>query len=182
MALDTTFEFLAAVRGFHVYRDIWRPYEEEVLMCGFEIGNLFDMFAIKVLRSSGSDMIIGHLPREISRPTKFLIDRGAIVTATVRSKNVRRSPLFQGGLEILCKVKVVLPKTLKNQLIIERYRKMVNELYEEPEKDIVVGTFDNEDIQFEPVQKKKKKVAKTNQKKLAETKNRSILSYFVKEM
>ena len=34
---------------------------------------------------------------------------------------------------------------------------MVYELYEEPEKDIIVGTFDNTmDIELEPRQKKKK--------------------------
>ena len=28
MALDTTFEFLGVVHGFHVYRKIWRPFKE----------------------------------------------------------------------------------------------------------------------------------------------------------
>ena len=38
------------------------------------------MFAIKTCRLEGGE-IVGHLPREISRPTKFLLDRGAKVTA-----------------------------------------------------------------------------------------------------
>ena len=42
------------------------------------------MFAIKVVDDTG--IVIGHLPREISRPTKFLIDRGAVVTAKVSSR------------------------------------------------------------------------------------------------
>lgn len=183
MASDTTFYFLAAVRGFHVYRDVWRPYEQEFLKCNFEIGNTFDMFAIKVCKNSEDNKIIGHLPREISRPTKFLIDRGATVTATVRSKNVRRSPLYQGGLEILCNVKVVMPKTRKNQLLLDRYRKMVNELYSEPENDIIVGTFDNaECLEIEPRHKKKKTNSTREAKKnLLGTKSRSILSFFKKE-
>ena len=28
MALDTTFESLGVVHGFHVYRKIWRPFKE----------------------------------------------------------------------------------------------------------------------------------------------------------
>ena len=94
MALDTTFEFLGAVRGFHVYKEIWRPFEEELLKYDFENGNLSDIFAIKVCRSADHGKIIGHLPRVISRPVKFLIECGATVTATARSKNVRRPPLF----------------------------------------------------------------------------------------
>ena len=57
----------------------------------------------------------------------------------------------------MCKVKLGMPKTLKNQLLLNRYCGMVYELYEEPEKDIIVGTFDNTmDIELEPRQKKKK--------------------------
>ena len=75
------------------------------------------MFAIKFCRSPDKDEIVGDLPHEITRPTKFLIDRGATVIATVWSKNVWRSSLFQGGLKILCRVKVVMPKALINQLL-----------------------------------------------------------------
>ena len=37
---------------------------------------------------------------ELSRITKFLIDRGLKVEAQLSSTNYRRSPLIQGGLEI----------------------------------------------------------------------------------
>ena len=86
---------MSDVCRFHVHREIWRPFEEELLKRDFENGNLFDMFVIKVCRSANHDKIIAHLPPEISRPTKHLItDRGAAVTGKVRSKNVRRSLLF----------------------------------------------------------------------------------------
>ena len=183
MALDTTLEFFGAAGGLHVYRQIWRPFEEELLKREFKDGNLFDMFAIKACRSTDHDKIVDDLPHEISRPTKFSINRGAIVTATVWSKNVRRSPLFQGELKILCRVKVVMPKILINQLLLDWYREMVRELHEEPERGITVVTFDNnEDIELEPRQKEKKNnTHKTNKKELSGTKNKSILSLFKKE-
>ena len=55
-------------------------------------------------------MIVGHLPREISRPTKYLLDQGAIVTATITSGHYRKSPLFQSGLEIRCEISSYLTK------------------------------------------------------------------------
>ena len=138
MSLSCEFNFSAAVRGFHVYRDMWKPYESECLRSEYEPDNLFDMFAIKVCLN---DNIVGHLPREISRPTKFLLDRGAQVTATIRSNIRRRSPLFQGGQEVLCTVSIHMPKTVKKQQLMGRYRKMDMDLYHEPEEEVIVGTF-----------------------------------------
>ena len=49
-----------------------------------------------------------------------------------------------------------MPKTLKNQLVLDKYREMVHELYEEPETDITVGTFNNtEQIELQPRRNKK---------------------------
>ena len=75
------------------------------------IGNLFILMRHRVflmclpLKRMNESKIVGHLPREISRATKFLLDRGANVTARLSSTHYRRSPLFQGGLEIPCTVK-----------------------------------------------------------------------------
>ena len=65
-------EFESAVRGFHYYKKYWRPRIEEELFCSHEEENAFDVFAIKVADMSG--VIRGHLPREISRVTKFLLE------------------------------------------------------------------------------------------------------------
>ena len=142
--MSLVFEFNAAARGFHVYRDVWRPIEGEIRRCLFEENNIFDIFAIKVVDDTG--IVIGHLPREISRPTKFLIDRGAAVTAKVSSTNIRRSPLFQGGLEIPCIVTVLFPKTMKGKQVLDRYRQMVNDLYNEPDEPIIVGSVENNSL------------------------------------
>ena len=157
--VDKTFIFSAAIRGFHFYRNIWNPKQGEELLCLHEDRNLFDMFAIKTCQRESGETV-GHLPREISRPTKFLIDRGAKVTATLTSTKYRKSPLFQGGLEIACIVNVSLPASIKGHLLIEKYKSMVNELYCNPKDEVVIGCFLEEgfNVACEPRRKKKKNV------------------------
>ena len=102
MAFETV-RFIAATRGFHVYRKVWQPLENESLDCLREPDNIYDMFTIKTCQkySNGErGRIVGHLPIEVSRLTKFLLDRGAAVSATLISTRYRSSPLVQGGLEI----------------------------------------------------------------------------------
>ena len=97
-----THSFTAAVRGFHYYRRFLRSKENEKLDCLHEPGNAFDRFAIKTVNEKGE--IVGHLPKEISRIIKYLLDRGFTMYCKLSSRHYRRSPLVQGGLEIQCKV------------------------------------------------------------------------------
>ena len=170
-----TFQFTAAVRGFHYYKRFWNPEPEETLNCSHELNNPFDFFAIKVC-SISNDEIVGHLPMEISRVTKFLIDRGAKVTTTLTSTNYRRSPLVQGGLEISCLVKVTMSGTVFNQLLMERYKQIVCERYIEPKDEEIIGTFlhvnvPTDDIVVDdiPVEPKKKKKKSTNNDSVVKT-------------
>ena len=64
--------FMAAVRGFLYYRRFWRPKENEKLDYFYEPGNVFDQFAIKTVDERGET--VGHLPKEISRVTKYFLD------------------------------------------------------------------------------------------------------------
>ena len=50
---------------------------------------------------------------EISRPTKYLLDSGAVFTVELTSTNYRRSLLIQGGLETPAKVTVTMAGTVK---------------------------------------------------------------------
>ena len=134
------FQFSAAVRGFHYYRKSWLPEPEQTLNCFHEEGNTFDRFAIKVCEKDKNE-IVGHLPMEISRVTKFLLDRGANVSAKLTSTHYRRSPLVQGGIEIPCVVTVSMPGTVMNQLLMERYKHLVETLYTEPKEEEALGTF-----------------------------------------
>ena len=96
----------------------------EQLHCSPEPGNDYDVFRIKTCKPD--KITVGHLPREISRPTKFWLDRGAEIVAEMESSHYRRSPLIQGGLEIRCKVSVTLPGTIKNHMLLDRYKELVN--------------------------------------------------------
>ena len=113
---------------------------EQTLNCFHEEGNTSDRFAIKICEKDKNE-IVGQLPMEISRVTKFLLDRGANVSAKLRSTHYRRSPLVQGGIEIPCVVTVSMPGTVINQLLMERCKQLVETLNTEPKKEEILGTF-----------------------------------------
>ena len=71
---DKNIVFTAAIRGFHVYKSTWKP--EQVLNCHHEEDNLYDIFSIKVCKPGNDTLIVGHLPMEISRITKFILQKG----------------------------------------------------------------------------------------------------------
>ena len=81
-----------------------------------ESGNPYDRFAIactKKLPLRLTESVVGHLPKELSRYTYYIILHGAKVTAMVMDTNHRRSPLVQGGLEIPIQVTVEMDLTEK---------------------------------------------------------------------
>jgi len=133
------YDFDSAVRGYHYYKKYWQPEVNQVLYLSHEKDNHFDSFAIKMCDVQGN--IRGHLPMEISRVTKFLLDRGAKITATLRSTNYRRSPLVQGGLEIPCSVKVMMMPTQLNKRLVNRYKDLVESFYFEPPDNDTIGSF-----------------------------------------
>ena len=53
----------SAVRGYHIYQDIWEANYGELLSCTRETGNVFDPFAV-CMQKDGD--IVGHVPRKIS--------------------------------------------------------------------------------------------------------------------
>ena len=83
----------------------------------------------------------GILPMEVSRITKFILQRGARVQATVTGKHYRRSPLIQGGLEVPCLVTVTMPRSIMNHLLIAQYEKLLGKIYLEPKDEEIMGTF-----------------------------------------
>lgn len=129
--------FTAAVRGFHYYRRFWKPKENEKLDCMHEPGNVFDQFAIKTVDERGE--IVGHLPKEISRVTKYFLDRGFSMYCKLTSRHYRRSPLVQGGLEIKCEVMINARPTLLQAKLTTRYLELVHSLYTEPVEEKLMG-------------------------------------------
>ena len=155
-----SFEFTAAIRGYSVYQIFWQPELNETLVCIHEGGSEFDAFSVKTVRAL-DNATVGHLPREISRPTKYLLDRGATVKAVITCSYYRRSPLFQGGLEIPSLVTVSMPGTIRNNLLLDRYRELVTELYCKPKDEIIIGNFlsPTEQVPIETPQKRQKRVS-----------------------
>ena len=155
--------FTAAVRGFHYYRRFWRPKENEKLDCFYEPGNVFDQFAIKTVDERGET--VGHLPKEISRVTKYFLDRGISMHCKLTSRHYRRSPLVQGGLEIKCEVVINSRATVLQSRLTARYLELVQNLYTEPVEERVLL----------PTLKKRKKKATTTS---ATTRNQDIHEMF----
>ena len=47
-----SFEFTAAIGGYHVYQKIWQPELNETLVCIHERRNEFDAFSVKTVRAA----------------------------------------------------------------------------------------------------------------------------------
>ena len=109
--MEKPFEFLTTVRGY--YQTYWQPTENESLDCAHEKENPYDYFAINTCQKTDGK-IVAHIPMEISKPFKFMLDRGALIDATLTSASPYASPLVQGGLEITCLVEVFTLRTIKN--------------------------------------------------------------------
>ena len=56
-----TFNFIAGLRGFHVYRDIWKPSLNQFINFKQERNNLYDRFAVagmtKLLGTSAASIV-----------------------------------------------------------------------------------------------------------------------------
>ena len=105
---------------------------------------MITIFAKKTCRDPEfHPQIVGCLPLEISRFTKFLPDRGVTITATLSTTHYRRSSLVQGGLEIPCVVNAKLIGTKKNKEILAKYLEMVQTHYTEPssDEDVIIPGF-----------------------------------------
>ena len=131
-------EFTAAVRGCHYYQHLWKPQPNQSLLCTYEENNQFDLFAMKICEDTN---VVGHLPIEISRAMKYLMDRGVSFTVQMTSTNYRRSPHIQGGLGIPAKVIVTMLGAVRNHLLLEKYNEIINDRYVESKNEIIMGFF-----------------------------------------
>ena len=77
------FEFNSAVRGYHYFQKYWEPEANQELDCAHEADNPYDYFAIKTCTRGSNGRTVGHLPMGISHPTKYILQRGAKVVATL---------------------------------------------------------------------------------------------------
>lgn len=87
----------SAVRGFHVYRDIWEPIIGEELTTEYQTDNIMDKHSVAVLKKG---KVVGHLPREKSKVYWFFFKHKG--TITVKITEGRRYSKQAGGLEVPC--------------------------------------------------------------------------------
>ena len=97
------------------------------------------MFAIKTCEMN-ENKIVGHLPKQTSHATKCLLDRGANITAHLSSTHYHRSPLFQGGLESTCIIKVCIPASIQGDMFIGKYKERVESLYIKPKNLLLAAS------------------------------------------
>jgi hypothetical protein len=56
---DVRVRYSSCIRGFHVYKNVWEPYEGEILQTKREINDPADKYTIAVLKDSA---VVGHVP------------------------------------------------------------------------------------------------------------------------
>ena len=91
----TGLEFQFCIRGFHVYKSIWTLFIGKTLLCSRETSNLYDPFAVKVLKT---DEIVGLLPKMITSTCSIYLRKGGMITCTINGERRYLRDLTQGGL------------------------------------------------------------------------------------
>jgi len=90
------YTFDSAVRGYHVYKVVWKPAIGDTLQADQELDNEVDKFAVKVVKNNE---IVGHLPREYSQILWYFIARGGKICVEVTGRR-RHCKQLCGGMEI----------------------------------------------------------------------------------
>jgi hypothetical protein len=139
------------VRGYHVYKNTWIPQTGETLRCEREIHNLYDQYAVAVIKDMVST--VGHEPKQISASCSLFLRRGGIISCTVDGDRRYSNDLPQGGLEIPC----TLTFSASEQSLIDKIRNLCKQIdiittsqYNNHNKQQV-----NEEDSFQPQKKMK---------------------------
>ena len=145
---EESVEFVCASRGYHVYQKVWLPKKKDKLIVAFEKNNVYDPYACGLyLLAKGTifgKCLVGHIPRELSRFTKFFLDYGGLLTANVKATKFRQSPLPQGGLEI--PIKLAIGKGEASDDVFEKMKDFVDNNYIEPEKVSVIQSKKDDNV------------------------------------
>lgn len=93
----------SVIRGYHVYRARWEPYLGEEFVVLHEMHNDNDVHAMAVYRiDEVPGLVVGHLPREISRITHHFVRHEGKIKGTVTG--MRKHCYEAGGMEIPCQL------------------------------------------------------------------------------
>uniref|UniRef100_A0A1X7V1H9 Ubiquitin-like protease family profile domain-containing protein n=1 Tax=Amphimedon queenslandica TaxID=400682 RepID=A0A1X7V1H9_AMPQE len=81
----------SCIRGHHVSEPFWTPTIGEVLSCEREEDNVFDPYAVAMLKTVNTRLVVGHVSR-------------SSISCIVSDNRRHSSDLPQGGLEVPCKL------------------------------------------------------------------------------
>ena len=110
-----------------------------------ELSNKYARFAVAgkvLLPNKLARVVVGHIPREISRYTWHAILNGALITGKVENAKLKASPLVQGGLEIIMRLKVQWNDEKKLNIFKAKINEIaypINEEYVDDSKNILNG-------------------------------------------
>ena len=89
----------SCVCDYHIYKDIWDAVIGKELLCEREPDNRSDRYAVAIKEDG---IIIGHLPRKISRACSLFLRRENEITCRVTGHRRYSVDLPQGRLKALC--------------------------------------------------------------------------------
>ena len=94
------FTFDSAVRGYHVYKVVWKPAIGKKLQVDQELDNEVGKFAGKLVKNNE---IVNHFPREYSQIFWYFIARGGKIHVELTGHR-RHCKQLCGGMEIPCRL------------------------------------------------------------------------------
>ena len=103
MAASSSLAVDSVVRGYHVYLAVWELRVEERFIALHENGNPHDSHTMAVYRDEDPGVIVGHLPRELSRLCHYFTRHEGKITGEVTGRRKRSEEA--GGMEIPCRLK-----------------------------------------------------------------------------
>ena len=102
-----------------------KPYVKEKIARKREHNNKHDKFAAAgrvTMRETFGWIVVGHIPKELSRYVWHSVLEGAKYDVEVYKKKPMASPLLQGGLEIPIKVSVTLDCLEKLSILVAKVK------------------------------------------------------------
>ena len=123
--MANNFEFYTGLRGYHVYSNTvgWKPYVQEKIILKREHKNPHDKFAVAgkvTMKGKIGLIVVGHVPRELSRYVWYYIQEGAKCGVEIHKKTPMASPLLQDRLEIQIKVTVTWNQPGKLSILVAK--------------------------------------------------------------
>ena len=140
--MEISFEMQVASRGWHKYgKTIWKnPKIGELLQAKREANPValnIDPYSVAWMLKRKDKLVpivVGHIPREISRFVWFFLGYGGDVKGKVHSQKCQASPIPNGGLEIILTARFSI--TDKKKEILEHLKILI-------EKNYVLQELDN---------------------------------------